>query len=253
MNENNKRPFGSQGNGSTRGARQGGKHEANLQKRGVLYFQIGLILALMLVYLGLEASFRIQKPDNPPQDPGWEETFVFERDVPISPVEKRVEKTPEIKSFKFKEASDITEIEAGADVIEAPLDARAEGNMDLDSIAFSDLKKEEPPTILIDLVEEVPVFPGCEKVQKEMRLSCFREKMTKHIKRNFRYPDSARDLGIEGKVFVTFKIGVNGMVTNVEMKGPSPVLENEAARIIKKLPKMTPENKGEADTKSETR
>ena len=90
------------------------------------------------------------------------------------------------------------------------------------------------------VIEDVPVFPGCESVAKSQRRACFQEQMNKHIRKNFRYPDIAQEMGIQGRVYVNFIIAKDGSITNIRMRGPDKNLENEAARIIGRLPKMTP-------------
>ena len=47
-------------------------------------------------------------------------------------------------------------------------------------------------------------------------------------------------MGIQGRVYVNFIISKNGSITNIRMRGPDKNLEKEAARIIGRLPKMTP-------------
>ena len=64
--------------------------------------------------------------------------------------------------------------------------------------------------------------------------------MNKHIRKNFRYPEIAQEMGIQGRVYVNFIISKDGSITNIRMRGPDKNLEKEAARIISKLPKMTP-------------
>jgi protein TonB len=90
------------------------------------------------------------------------------------------------------------------------------------------------------VIEDVPIFPGCESVAKSQRRACFQEQMNKHIRKNFRYPDIAQEMGIQGRVYVNFIISKDGTITNIRMRGPDKNLENEAARIIGRLPKMTP-------------
>ena len=90
------------------------------------------------------------------------------------------------------------------------------------------------------VIEDVPIFPGCEKVKKSKRRDCFQEQMNKHIRKNFRYPEIAQEMGIQGWVYVNFVIGKDGNISNIRMRGPDKNLENEANRIISKLPKMTP-------------
>ena len=90
------------------------------------------------------------------------------------------------------------------------------------------------------VIEDVPIFPGCENVSKSKRRDCFQEKMNKHIVKNFRYPDIAQEMGIQGRVYVNFIISKDGSISNIRMRGPDKNLEKEAQRIISKLPKMTP-------------
>ena len=93
-------------------------------------------------------------------------------------------------------------------------------------------------TIDFIVVEEKPVFPGCESASD--KYACFQEMMQKHIRRNFKYPESAITMNQQGKVYVQFTIQKDGTVDDVKLRGPYQILEKEAARIISKLPKMTP-------------
>ena len=90
------------------------------------------------------------------------------------------------------------------------------------------------------VIEDVPIFPGCERVAKSKRRECFQEKINKHIRKNFRYPEIAQEMGIQGRVYVNFIIAKDGSISNIRMRGPDKNLEKEAARIIGKLPNMTP-------------
>ena len=88
------------------------------------------------------------------------------------------------------------------------------------------------------MVHEVPIFPGCENIGD--RRTCFQTLMQRHISKNFRYPREAQEKGIQGRVNIMFKITEDGTVQNVRLLGPHKLLEEEAARIISKLPKMIP-------------
>ena len=90
------------------------------------------------------------------------------------------------------------------------------------------------------IIEEIPVFPGCEKLKKTKLRECFQTKMQRHIVQNFRYPKLAQEMGIQGRVLIKFIIGVDGNITGVESRGPHPILERDAERIILLLPKMKP-------------
>jgi len=97
---------------------------------------------------------------------------------------------------------------------------------------------EEEAEVAFSVIEDVPVFPGCEDA-KDKR-ACFQEMMNKHIAKNFRYPELAQEMGIQGLVNIMFVIQKDGSIGNVQMRGPDKSLEVEAQRIIDKLPKMVP-------------
>ena len=90
------------------------------------------------------------------------------------------------------------------------------------------------------IIEDVPLFPGCENVKKSERRKCFQDKIQRHIAKNFRYPEIAQEMGIQGRVHVQFIISKDGSITGIQSRGPDKNLEKEANRIISKLPKMIP-------------
>ena len=90
------------------------------------------------------------------------------------------------------------------------------------------------------MTEKVPVFPGCEKLSEIKKRGCFQEKMNRHIAKHFRYPEFAQKNGIQGRVFVQFMIGKDGSISGIRTRGPDPILEKEAVRIISLLPKIKP-------------
>ena len=57
----------------------------------------------------------------------------------------------------------------------------------------------------------------------------------------YRYPEAARSLGIEGKIYVNFVVESDGSITNVNVvKGLDALLDAEAVRSVQALPKMIP-------------
>lgn len=102
------------------------------------------------------------------------------------------------------------------------------------------IEEEEIIDVPFAVIEDVPIFPGCENLEKNQLRNCFQEQMNKHIRRNFRYPEIAQEMGIQGRVFVNFIISEDGSITNIRMRGPDKNLEDEAKRIISLLPNMTP-------------
>ena len=50
----------------------------------------------------------------------------------------------------------------------------------------------------------------------------------------------AQKKGIQGRVIIQFVVGKDGNVSGIKTRGPDPILEKEAVRIISLLPKIKP-------------
>lgn len=101
-------------------------------------------------------------------------------------------------------------------------------------------KETELKELPFAVIEEIPVFQGCEDVEKNERMNCFNAKMNEHVKKNFIYPSKALKKNIEGKVYVQFVIDKEGNVVDVQTRGADPILQTEARRIFSLLPKFKP-------------
>lgn len=102
------------------------------------------------------------------------------------------------------------------------------------------LEEEVDVDVPFAIIEDSPIFPGCENLKKSEIKKCFQEKIQRHISKNFRYPEIAQEMGIQGRVYVQFVIAKDGSITGIRTRGPDKNLEKEAKRIIGKLPTMTP-------------
>ena len=47
-------------------------------------------------------------------------------------------------------------------------------------------------------------------------------------------------MGIQGKVFVNFRINTDGTITVLGVRGPDKILEDDAKKLIMKLPRLIP-------------
>jgi len=89
-------------------------------------------------------------------------------------------------------------------------------------------------------IENVPVFPGCEGSEEELR-QCLQENITKHVNRKFN-SNLAKDLGLSPgvkRIFVMFKIDKDGNITEAQARAPHKKLEEEAIRVINSLPQLS--------------
>ena len=62
-----------------------------------------------------------------------------------------------------------------------------------------------------------------------------------YISANMKYPQVAKENGIEGVVSVMFTVKADGTIGNIKIKRMvDPDLEAEAIRLVKQMPKWTP-------------
>ncbi len=101
------------------------------------------------------------------------------------------------------------------------------------------IEDEEVVNVPFAIINEVPIFPGCENNETVDRRSCFSQQLQKHISTHFRYPEEAKKQDIQGRVSVMFTIDAKGNIISIKTRG-NPILEEEARRIIELLPKMEP-------------
>lgn len=94
----------------------------------------------------------------------------------------------------------------------------------------------------IAVVTEVPRIEGCAGVSESEAIACLYEQIQKHVKKYLNYPKEAKELGIQGKVAVVFIIDKEGNCKDFKARGTKNghLLEEEALRIMKLLPKLTP-------------
>ncbi len=92
---------------------------------------------------------------------------------------------------------------------------------------ISESPATKPENRLFYIVEKMPTFNGNNKL------------LEKFITNNLRYPDKARESGIEGTVYIELVIDIDGSVIDIKvLRGVLPELDNEAIRLIKLTNKM---------------
>lgn len=225
------------------------KHDVNLQKNTIVYFQIGLIIALLVSIFAVEyrtphkviapyVSQEIAQVDLM----HWDEEFQIEK-----------KKSPDIK--KVAPSIDVPPKVVSNDVIiEDPKDVLKDPKLSTPVIDPSSITFEKPDDIEdVDYrkVEFVPIYPGCEGLStNEERKSCMQEKINDLISRNFDTGLGTR-YGLEGinRIDVQFTVNEFGKVTDIKTRAPHPALEKEAKRIINKIPEMIPGKQREKDVR----
>lgn len=98
---------------------------------------------------------------------------------------------------------------------------------------------EPAPDVAFAVIEKVPVYPGCNGDDNKRLKKCMSDKISKFVATEFNVNKASKGLkaGVH-RVYVNFVINAKGKVTKVKSRAPSPALEKEAIRVIKKLPDM---------------
>ena len=56
-----------------------------------------------------------------------------------------------------------------------------------------------------------------------------------------KYPEEAKEKGIEGRVALSFTISADGKVCDIKVvRGVDPIIDNEAVRVLESSPEWTP-------------
>jgi len=226
-------------------SKQFDKKSVNIKWNSKLFFQIGLLISLSTVYLIMQTKFEVTERHFVKTDLDYLDeipiiTFTVEEPILIP------KKKPVVKAIPPKVIEKVIEV-VPDDTLEKNItktDIPAESNTN----TVISPKKEEKPIILRSVmgVEFVPVFPGCESsITNEDKRNCMSKKIKKYIVRKFntnKLDDS--DIVKSQKITVQFTINSKGNVVNVIARAPNKILENEAIRVVSKLPQMQPGRQG---------
>lgn len=212
--------------------------ELEIGRNSSLYFAIGLNLMLLLSWQLLE--YKTYEKDDIALDFLNIEAET-EEDIPVININTPPPPPPPIaiqESIQIVE--DVDEIQET--VIESSetnqSDVIAERVVNVGDVKVAEV--EEDIEVAFAVIEDVPVFPGCEGLSKSETKDCFQKKIQEHVVKNFHYPETALQMGIQGRVSVIFSIDSKGYIVGVRSRGPDKILEKESERIIGLLPKMQP-------------
>jgi len=197
--------------------------KANLENKKLIFTQIGLIISLAIVWAVFEYKSYNKR----------ELTF----DVRTTEVveEEMVEITKqEQKPQPVEVPKQTTQIEIVKDDVEVEdkLDINAEVDQAEEIVEYVAPEVEEEEIVeqeIFMVVEEMPEFPGGIA------------KLGDYLAKNIKYPQMARESGVQGKVFITFVVEPDGHVSNVKVvRGIGAGCDEEAVRVIKNMPKWKP-------------
>ncbi len=209
---------------------------ADVRRNSAIYFAVGLALMLFVTNYTInyksydQSAIDIGQLDMEELD---EEEIPITEQIVVPPPPPPPPAAPEVIEI----VEDEEEIEET--VIESTETDEEEEIVEVEEIEVEEV--EEDIEVPFSVIENVPIFPGCEKGNNAAKRKCMSDKITKFVQKKFN-TDLAGDLGLTGRqrINVIFKIDKKGNVVGVRSRAPHPRLEKEAARVINLLPKMKP-------------
>ena len=209
--------------------------KVDIGKNSSLYFALGMALMMFLSYSTInykvydKSSLILDKVNMDALDE--EEVPITEQVQPPPPPPPPPPAPEVIEIVEDEEEVEETVIES--------TETDQEEEIDIEDLDVEEV--EEDVEVPFAVIENVPVFPGCERGNNAKKRKCMSEKIAKFVQRKFN-TELAGDLGLSGRqrISVIFKIDKSGNVTGVRARAPHPRLEKEAQRVINLLPKMQP-------------
>jgi protein TonB len=210
----------------------------DLGRNSMLFFQIGMIVMLFVSWQALE--WKTVPTNDLDRSMVLDNTFLDEV-IPITNplTPPPPPPPPSVSALVIIEVEDEAEVEES--VIESTETDQDNDILDVAQV-IEEVEEEEIINVPFAVIENVPVYPGCEdEPNNEAKKKCMSAMVKEFIQANFNTALAA-DLGLEGtqKIFVTFKIDKTGKVADIRSRAPHPKLEEEAAKVVKSLPRMIP-------------
>ena len=189
-----------------------------------MFTQIGLIISLLVAWL----AFEHKSYDKREIDPS-----LLNREVVLDEEMVEITKQEEQKPQPVEVPKQTTQLEIVQDDVEVE-DIEINAEVDQQEVIeeYVPVEVEEEEVVeqeIFQIVEEMPAFPGGEA------------KLMEYVAKNIKYPQIARETGIQGRVFVGFVVEPDGSVSNVKvLRGIGGGCDEEAMRVVKSMPKWKP-------------
>ena len=189
-----------------------------------MFMQIGMIISLLIAWL----AFEHKSYDKREIDPSLlRQTEVVEEEM----VEITKQEEPKPQPVEVpKQTTQLEIVEDDVEVEDIEINAEVDQTEVLEEyvpveVVEEDVQEQE----IFQIVEEMPSYPGGD------------QKLMEFVAKNIKYPQIARETGIQGRVFVGFVVEPDGSVSNVKvLRGIGGGCDEEAMRVVKSMPKWKP-------------
>ena len=198
--------------------------KANLENKKLMFTQIGLIISLIIAWL----AFEYKSYDKREIDPSLlRQTEVVEEEM----VEITKQEEPKPQPVEMpKQTTQLEIVQDDVEVEDIEINAEIDQTEVMEEYVAPEVEEEEVvEQEVFTIVEQMPNFPGGDA------------KMYEYLGKNIKYPQIARESGIQGRVFVNFVVEPDGSVSNVKvLRGIGGGCDEEAMRVVKGMPKWSP-------------
>ena len=198
--------------------------KANLENKKLMFMQIGMVISLLIAWLAFEhKSYDRREIDE----------SLLNREVVLDEEMVEITKQEEPKPQPVEGPKQTTQLEIVEDDVEVEdieINAEVDQTEVIEEYVPVEVEEEEVVEAeVFTIVEEMPAYPGGDA------------KLYEYLGKNIKYPQIARESGIQGRVFVNFVVEPDGSVSNVKvMRGIGGGCDEEAVRVIKTMPKWKP-------------
>ncbi|MBS9767279.1 MAG: energy transducer TonB [Flavobacteriaceae bacterium] len=200
--------------------------KADLERNRSIFLMFGLAVALGFVWAMFEWSQPQDKVDEikyAMDNEIEEEAIITTENVPPPP--------PPPPPPPKQQVADVIEVTTEKLDVKEEIQVEAEADVE-EEVEVQEIKEEEEvieeKTVFVR-VEKMPEFPGGIKA------------LLGYIGKHMKYPQIAADNGIQGRVYLKFVVEKDGSVGEVVvLRSPDKLLEKEAVRVVKTIPKFRP-------------
>lgn len=203
--------------------------QADLDRRRTQNFMLGIVVVLAALFVALEFDYSVT---NDTMDPEALEDMIKELDLdklkeeekriplitkPVALIPKTIEK---LNVVEEEEPSDeLNDDDLMPDKPDTELKTTDEDEV------RPDINKEELDAMDQKVVEQLPEFPGGAIA------------LMKWLTKNLRYPQSARQRKIQGRVVTQFIVNADGSLSDLKVvESAEPSLDREALRVLRSMP-----------------
>ena len=201
--------------------------KASLENKRALFIEIGLIVALAVVYIAFNwtsKDVQVSTLEAENQVVQEEEIIPITQETPPPPPE-----APKIPVLSDQIDIVDDEIEVDNDFLSLE-DSDDMGVEIMDYVENVQEEVVEEEAIPFQLVEEKPSFMGGDANQ-----------FSAWVNKRLVYPEIATENGVQGRVTLQFTVEKDGSVTKVKvLRGVDPSLDKEAVRVVSMSPKWKP-------------